>query len=127
MPTSILIAKLMGPLLAVAGLVGLLNPKGVEEMAREIMASRALLFIAGVLALLAGLAIVNTHNVWTADWRLIITLFGWLALIGGVIRMGFPGLTKSIGETMLANATLLRVIGGLQVALGAFLMVKGYV
>lgn len=126
MSSTILIAKLMGPLLAVAGLVGLLNPKGVEAMAREIMASRALLFIAGVLALLAGLAIVNTHNHWASDWSLIITLFGWLALIGGVIRMGFPALTRSIGEAMLANATMLRVIGGLQVALGAFLMVKGY-
>ena len=126
MPSTILIAKLMGPLLAMAGLVGLLNPKGVEAMAREIMASHALLFIAGVSALLAGLAIVNTHNHWAADWSLIITLFGWLALLGGVIRMGFPGLTKTIGEAMLANAAMLRVIGGLQVALGAFLMAKGY-
>ncbi len=43
-----------------------------------------------------------------------------------VIRMGFPGLVTSMGETMLANEAVLRVLGALQVALGAFLMMKGY-
>ena len=126
MASSILIAKLMGPLLLVGGLVGLLNPKGLEAMGREIMASRAQLFLAGTLALLAGLAIVNTHNLWVAEWTLIITLFGWLAVVGGVVRMGFPGVTQSIGEALLSNSGLLRVIGALQVALGAFLMARGY-
>lgn len=126
MPTSILIARLIGPIIVVAGFTALINPKALQDMGREFLASRALIFIAGVLALLAGLAIVNTHNIWAADWRVIITIFGWLALIGGVIRMAFPGLTRSIGEAMLANAALLRVLAVLQVGLGAYLMFVGY-
>jgi hypothetical protein len=85
-----------------------------------------LIFIAGFLALLGGLAIVNTHNLWVAGWPIIITIFGWLAVIGGIIRIAFPGVTKSIGKAMLGNALLLRVIGGVQTALGAYLMSVSY-
>ncbi len=79
-----------------------------------------------VLALLAGLAIVNTHNLWVAGWPVIITIFGWLAVVGGIIRIGFPGIVKAIAETMLARTAVLRVLALFQIALGAYLMVEGY-
>ncbi len=126
MNSSILIAKLIGPILVVVGLTALANPKALQEMAQEFLTSRALIFIAGFLALLGGLAIVNTHNLWTAGWPVIITIFGWLAVVGGIIRMAFPALTKFIGEAMLSKLVALRVAGGLQIALGGYLMVKGY-
>jgi hypothetical protein len=126
MGTSILIARLIAPIMVLTGLVLLFNLKAMQETVREFLASRALIYIGGFLALLGGLAIVNTHNVWVAGWPVIITIFGWLAIVGGIVRMAFPGLTKSIGETMLEREILWRISGGLQVALGAYLMVMGY-
>ena len=126
METSVFIARLIGPILVVGGLTGFFTPKAIHEIAREFLASRALLFLAGFLALLAGLAIVNTHNVWIAGWPVIITIFGWLAVIGGIFRMGFPALTKSVAETMLARPAGLRVSAVIQLALGAYLMFVSY-
>ena len=126
MQTSILIARLIGPLLVMTGLIMLVTPQAVQDMARDFLASRGLIFLAGVLALLAGLAIVNTHNVWTAGWPVIITMFGWLAVIGGIFRMGFPALTKSVAETMLARPAGLRVSAVIQLVLGAYLMFVSY-
>jgi len=126
MDTSILIARLIGPILVVAGVTALVNPKNMADMAQEFLASRALIFIAGFLALLGGLAIVNTHNLWVAGWPLIITVLGWLAVIGGIVRMVFPAVTRAVGEAMLGSTTLLRLLGGVQVALGAYLMAVGY-
>ncbi len=126
MSSSILIARLIGPIQVVAGLMALANPKALQEIAEEFLASRALLFVAGFLSLLAGLAVVNTHNVWVAGWPVIITVFGWMAVVVGIIRMAFPAFTKSIGEAMLSKIAALRVVGCLQVALGAYLMAKGY-
>ena len=126
MQTSILIARLLGPILVVAGLAGLINPKAVQEMGQEFLGSRALIFLAGVLALVAGLAIVNTHNLWVAGWPVVITIFGWLAILGGILRMAFPALTQTIGKAMLGNRALLRVAGGAQLVLGAYLMFVGY-
>ena len=76
----------------------------IEEPApRSVFASP---WMVGLVALLIGLTIVNVHNFWIAGWPVIITLFGWLAIIGGIIRMAFPAFTKSIGEAMLAKAAL---------------------
>jgi hypothetical protein len=35
----------------------------------------------------AGLAIVRAHNRWRADWTVLVTLSGWLALTFGAARM----------------------------------------
>ena len=40
---------------------------------REINNQSATLIL-GMFALLAGLAIVNTHNLWVSDWRVISTI-----------------------------------------------------
>ena len=126
METSIFIAGLIGPILVVMGLTGLITPKAILEIAREFLASRAQIFLAGFLALLAGLAIVNSHNLWVAGWPVVITIFGWLAIVGGIIRIAFPGITKTIAEVMLARAAVLRVLAVAQVLLGAYLMTEGY-
>jgi hypothetical protein len=36
-----------------------------------------LFYLCGLLSLLAGLVILNLHNKWV-DWRVIITVLGWL-------------------------------------------------
>ena len=60
--------------------------------------SPALIFISGLFTLAAGLAIVLNHNVWTADWRVLITLLGWLGIIGGLIRILLPQQVIAIGN-----------------------------
>src|SRR4029453_2471357 len=68
MNTSRYIARLMGPVMLVIG-IGMAAGMFVEgesysSLMKEFMGSRALIFITGVLALLAGLIIVNAHNLW---------------------------------------------------------------
>ena len=126
MATSILIAKLIGPILLVAAATMLADVKSLQEMARDFLASRALIYVTGVLAMLGGLAIVNNHNVWIADWPFIITLFGWMMIIGGAVRMALPSAVRSIGGAMMKNPTMLRVSGALWTLIGAFLTYKGY-
>ena len=40
-----------------------------------------------------------THNVWTADWRVVITILGWLAVITGAIRIVCPQQAAANGRT----------------------------
>lgn len=126
MSASILIARLLGPYLLVTGLVTLARPSLIRDVAREFLASRALVFLAGLLALVTGLAIVATHNCWTADWTVIITIFGWLAIAGGIARTAFPEIAKSIGEPMLMRPVALQIGGAVQVVLGAVLTGLAY-
>ena len=126
MATSLLIAKLIGPVLLVAAIAMLTDAKDLQEMGRQFLKDRALIYVTGVLAMFGGLAIVNSHNVWIVDWPVIITLFGWAMTIGGAIRMALPSAVRSIGGMMLEHPTLIRVSGAAWVLIGAFLTYIGY-
>ena len=126
MQTSILIAKLIGPILLVAAIVMLVNTKDLQQLARGFMKDRPLIYISGILAMLAGLAIVNTHNVWILSWPVIITLFGWASILGGIVRMALPGVVQTVGGAMLENPAVIRVSGAVWVLIGAWLTYVGY-
>jgi len=127
MQNSIFLAKLIGPVALVMGLVILLDPKRVRTMAREVLQGEAFIFLAGIIVLPAGLALVNTHNVWSWDWRVLITILGWLAVVGGIMRMGFGHQLKALGATMIDKRLMLAIPGGLMVLLGAVLSWVGYI
>jgi uncharacterized membrane protein len=128
MQRSIFLAKLIGPLLAVIGVTLVFNADVVRLIASEFLNSYALIYLAGVITFVAGLAIVITHNEWTADWRVMITLLGWLCVFGGIVRIVFPRAVEALGATMMATASNGWVIGEgvVFLALGAWLSFKGY-
>jgi hypothetical protein len=126
MDASIFLAQLLGPFFLVTGIGMAASPESYRTMATEFLASRALIYLAGLLAFLPGLAIVLTHNVWAADWRIIITVLGWLGLIGGAFRLLFPMQVRLIGEAMLRQPEWLRGGGVGAAILGAILGYFGY-
>jgi hypothetical protein len=126
MDTSLFLARLIGPLLVVLAIGLLVRQDSWRSMAKEFITNRPLVFLTGFLTLLGGLALVNTHNVWEAGWPLIITIFGWLAVIGGVARMLFPETVMGIGQKMLDNKTYLTIGGAGEGLLGLWLCYVGY-
>lgn len=54
----------------------IVTPTRLQETAGRFLANGPLVLISGVLAMVAGLSIVNTHNAWIVDWTLIVTVFG---------------------------------------------------
>ena len=64
---SKLIAGFIGPLLVAMGVAMLLNRDLFSTMIEQFAQNYGLIFLSGILSLLAGVAIVRVHNVWTAD------------------------------------------------------------
>ena len=126
MNTSILIARYMGPVMLVASLAGLLNPKQMMAIFEDFIKSPALIFVAGIMALVMGLTLVNFHNLWVADWTVIITIFGWIGIGGGIIRMACPMFAIETGKKMMEHKTMLAVIAIINAVLGGFLTYQGY-
>src|SRR6266849_4042594 len=118
MSTALVLARLIGPVMLVVGLAVFANPRGFRDMAEEFMASRALMFLSGLLLLPAGLAIVLTHNFWTADWRVLITLLGWLIAIGGALRVFGPLFVVKAGHAMLNKPYFTSIAAAIWVVLG---------
>jgi hypothetical protein len=126
MQTSIFIARLIGPVMLVIGLSVFANPHTFREISEEFLASRALLFLSGLLIMPAGLAIVLTHNIWTLDWRVLITLFGWLNVIGGAVRLRAPTYLIQTGRALLRRPRFTTVAAAIWVVLGLLFCFFGY-
>jgi uncharacterized protein YjeT (DUF2065 family) len=127
MDTSIFLAKLIGPILAVIGLGPLINRATYQAVAEEVVKSRVQLYLSGVLALTAGLAIVLSHNEWDLSWQVIITIIGWLAILRGLLRLLIP---QQIGDfltrALARGPQVLTGVGVVALIIGAFLAWKGY-
>jgi hypothetical protein len=127
MQHSIFLARLIGPIALVAAIGLLVNRTGYRALAHEFLRSPALVYLSGILAMTAGVAIVLHHNVWLLGWPVLLTLFGWMAAVGGAVRTLAPQQVRSFGEAMLDKPEVLTIGGVIWLAIGLLLCFFGYV
>jgi hypothetical protein len=130
MTASKYLARLMGPVLLTIG-VGmvfgmLLEGDAYSSLAKEFIASRALIFITGALALTAGLAVVNAHNLWVPDWRVVVTILGWLLIVRGISNLVFPATVQTLGHRIIASHAGVLAGAAVTIVIGVILSVMGY-
>ncbi|HXX06458.1 MAG TPA: hypothetical protein VEJ43_00135 [Pseudolabrys sp.] len=126
MDRSHFLAKLIGPVCIVGGLGMLFNTAAYRAMFERALHDHMFIYLSGVIALTLGLAIVILHNDWKWHWPLIITIFGWLAVIGGILRMLVPQVVESYGLSLLSTPNFFTVDGGIALLLGIVLSYFGY-
>jgi hypothetical protein len=126
MQTSVFLAKLMGPVALAVGIAALVNAAVLRQVAEQFLASHALMYLAGLLGMVAGVAIILTHNVWVADWRVLITILGWLTAIGGAFRLIVPQQAEAAGRWLLKHPAGPTVAAVIWLAVGALLTFFGY-
>jgi hypothetical protein len=124
---SIFLAKLIGPFFALVGLSVLVNASAFRGIAKDFLNSPGLIFLTGILTLPVGIAILLAHNVWVANWPVLITIIGWLGVITGVLRTMAPQHVAAKGKTVAAVHNFPYIAGGIWVAVGAILCFFGYV
>jgi hypothetical protein len=108
------LAGLIGPTMVALGVTEAIN---MEVFANQIA---PVVYLNGAILFVAGLAIVRAHNLWTWRWPFIMTLTGWVALIGGLWRMVAPNAPQA-PDNVLTYAMLAAIA-----ALGAILSAMAY-
>jgi len=126
MQPAVFIARLIGPSLFVIGVGVLLNEANYAAMITEAVHSPTIIYLSGLLSLPPGLAILNVYRAWTADWRVIITILGWLLVIGGAIRIVLPQLTATLASTLYSTSAALMIFAVVVLVLGGYLSFEGY-
>lgn len=127
MQKSLTIARLVGPVLAAIGVGMLSNQATYREMAAQFLGGLPFIYFSGILALVAGLYILNVHSAWTPDWRSTVTMIGWVLTCVGAFRIIAPQFANFIASAIIANAGFFTGLGIVLVALGGFFTFKGYV
>jgi hypothetical protein len=67
--------------------------------------------------LILGLISVLLHNIWVANWHVLVTIFGWLTLIKGILVIAWPELCRNTKyETrILTNRIALVIVAALAI------------
>ena len=120
MPNSKQIAGLVGPTIIamVVSEFPLVQPHLYDAQISPVV------YLSGVLMLVAGLAIVRAHNHWARDWTVLVTLSGWLGLVLGLFRMFAADLYQrgAVGT----SATVFMVLEGVLLLCGLIMTFKAY-
>jgi hypothetical protein len=126
MHSSVLNARLIGPVLSVIGIGVLVNGDVYRQVYRQFV-RYPFIYFSGVLLLLAGLAIIDTHHYWMADWRSVITAIGWVLTGVGMFRILAPQFPAFVAGSLIAHNRFFTGMGIMLLALGGFIGFKGYV
>jgi hypothetical protein len=126
MPAATLIARLIGPVFVATGLGMLANATFYASAVAEGAGSPVLIAVSGMATLLGGAAILNAHRAWTYDWRVLITIIGWLFVVAGIIRLVLPTVAERAAPAVYPGPAAEMVAGAIVFVIGAFLSFEGY-
>jgi hypothetical protein len=86
--------------------------------------NKGLLWVTGLITFVTGTVIVALHNVWSADWRVLVTLLGWLTVVKGAVILLIPSSMMLFYRRFLSDH-LLTYSGIYALVLGGFLLFLG--
>jgi hypothetical protein len=118
-------ARVLGPWLAIVpGIIALRAP-AMGALASDFFKSDLFVWFAGALLLFGGLLIIAFHQYWSSVAAVMISLFGWILALRGVLLMAAPDLYERAAMSMGA-ISLVRLIFGALVAIGLYLTYVGW-
>ncbi len=126
MATSKSIAALIGPTLVAGAAAVLLNLGAWPALVEQAFNDPALIFVSGFPLFVAGLAIVRAHNRCEEGWPVVVTVVGWLSLLGGLTRILFSTRLAPIAVAAVHTTGVLPGVATVLLVAGAFLSFKGY-
>ncbi len=126
MDTSISLARIIGPLFLVVGAGVMLNAKHYATMAHHFLKNSELYYFSGAISLVVGLVIVLNHNLWTSDWRVAITVIGWMSILKGTLRILRPKTGAEAAERFLNSTWEMKLSAIPILIVGAWLTYEGF-
>ena len=123
MENSLVLAKFWGWYLIIFFFVLSVNPKRIKQIFDDLHDEKFLI-LSAFIAIIMGLINIILHNIWEPNYKLIITLIGWISLIIGLALFIFPKLT--VMWLKVSNIKFVQVIYTLLFLIGLFLLNRVY-
>ncbi len=126
MDTSVLLARIIGPYMLIATIGLYANRNACDRLFDDLRDQPLLLMVIGAFTLILGLLMLQFHNVWALDWRVLITLIGWIMLIKGTLAIIAPQILTKIAKHYKSNDTLLNIQAVIAAFFGILMSYMGY-
>ncbi len=125
METAVLIAKIIGVVYISFGIGLFVNKEFYKESIPKLMNNTGFMILGGFIAIVFGVLIIENHNIWEANWTVIITIIGWIALLKGISLIAFP--TKlGIFQSIFTNDLFLKFLAPLVLLFGLIFLCLGF-
>ena len=93
---SIYLARFWGSLFMILGLSSILA--GLLRRIIKYTEDKTITISTGYITFLLGLFTVVFHQLWVFDWRVSITVLGWITLFKGIEKIAFPERVHNIAK-----------------------------
>jgi hypothetical protein len=85
------LGKLIGLYYIFVAFAMMVHKAAIVDAVAALLHNAAVVFVLGLVALVAGLAMVLAHNVWSGGvLPVVVTVIGWLALFKGLLFICMP-------------------------------------
>ena len=118
-------ARVMGPWLVIVPGIIILRMSDMGALASEFFQSVLFEWFAGALLLFTGLLIIAFHQYWSSVAAVMISLFGWVLALRGLVLMAAPQLYQHAAAS-IGTGLAVRIIFGILVAMGIYLTYVGW-
>lgn len=123
MTASVFLAKFWGWYLIIFFFILSYNPIRIRQIFEDLKDQKFVILVS-FMAIILGLLSILFHNIWEPDWRIIITLLGWISFSLGLFLFIIP--ERTTRWLNIVNVKLIQTIYMLLFILGIFLLNMGY-
>jgi hypothetical protein len=117
------VATVITWLLLLLGISYMVQATQWAELAKDALRNPYQYFPMVMMILVIGLTVITLHNVWVADWPVVITVVGWIMVLKSVAFLFLPQvMTVFVSWSMASLALLIRIAGLVLATLGGTLV-----
>jgi len=128
MSVSIQLARIFSIYFILIGISMFINRSFFRAAVKELASNNVAMLIIATTTLMLGVLLVNLHNIWVHDWRVMVTLLCWMVLLGGVVRSLFPTFVQGMaGRIFYKNGRFLGIVSTMSLALGILFGYLGFI
>lgn len=119
MDITILVSKVLGIYLIVAGLFIIVRGKTIPHLLRDFFDHPAVCYLTGIILIFLSSMYLIQYNIWDGTWKTLITIFIWLVGIKGLIYVFTPQTLSEI--TIKKFRGLFTIFGIIAIIVGIYL------
>lgn len=93
------IATIFGPFLIIMGIWMLCYQANVKKVITSVKSTPGLMYVMGIINTLIGLTVLSNFNMWTPSLTFLVTLFGWVIFLRGLLVFFAPQMLFTKGVT----------------------------
>jgi len=119
MDITILVAKVLGIYLMVAGLFLIIKGRSIPHLLRDFFDHPAITFLTGVILIFLSSMYLVQYNIWDGTWKTVITIFVWLVMLKGLVYIFMP---QMLSELVIKKSRgLFGIYGLVAILVGSYL------